>query len=49
MKWIVKPTEMGSPMRSFPMGVAIGKKGDAVYVADCRHHTMRRFSKKDYL
>ena len=30
------------------MGIAVEKKGDAVYMVDCRHHTMRKFSKKDF-
>ncbi|MCX6355067.1 MAG: 6-bladed beta-propeller, partial [Candidatus Aureabacteria bacterium] len=42
------PMEESQPMLSFPMGIVVEKKGEAVYVVDCRHHRICKFSKKDF-
>lgn len=43
-----KPIQGDEPFLKFPMGIAVQNKGDAVYVVDCRHHRIRRCSKRDF-
>ncbi len=43
-----KPISGGAPLLLFPMGIAVQKDGDAVYVVDCRNHRIRAASKKDF-
>ena len=45
---VLKPMEGAEPLISFPMGIAVEKKGEAIYVVDCRHHRIRKVSKKDF-
>ena len=44
----LKPMEGAEPLLSFPMGIAVGKDTDAVFVVDCRNHKIRKFSKIDF-
>ena len=43
-----RPAEGSGTLLEFPMGIAVQKDGDAVYVVDCRHHRVRKASKKDF-
>lgn len=45
---VLQPMEGGKPALQFPMGIAVEKKGDVVYVVDCRHHLIRKVSKRDF-
>jgi DNA-binding beta-propeller fold protein YncE len=45
---VLKPMEGNEPMLLFPMGIAVQKDGNEVYVVDCRHHGIRKASKKDF-
>lgn len=45
---VLKPMEVKEPLLSFPMGIAVEKDGRAIYVVDCRHHRIRKFSKADF-
>jgi len=45
---VLKPVEGVEPLLSFPMGIAVEKKGEAIYVVDCQHHRIRKVSKKDF-
>ena len=40
--------EGAEPLLSFPMGIAVQKDGSDIYVVDCRHHRIRKLSKKDF-
>jgi hypothetical protein len=44
----LKPMEESKPILSFPMGIAVEKKGEAICVVDCRNHMVRKMSKKDF-
>jgi sugar lactone lactonase YvrE len=45
---VLGPIEGDKPLLSFPMGIAVEKKGNAVYVVDCRNHRIRKVSKRDF-
>jgi len=45
---ILKPMQGDEPLLSFPMGITVVKRGQTVYVADCRHNRIRKFSKSDF-
>jgi len=45
---VLKPMEGAEPLLAFPMGIAVEKKGEAIYIVDCRHHRIRKASKKDF-
>jgi len=45
---VLKPMEGSEPLLSFPMGIAVEKTGEAVYVVDCQHHRIWKTSKKDF-
>lgn len=45
---VLKPMEGDKPLLSFPMGIAVEKDGGAVYIVDCRHHRIGKFSKGDF-
>jgi DNA-binding beta-propeller fold protein YncE len=46
---VLKPMEGAEPLLSFPMGVAVEKDGQAIYIVDCRHHRIQKFSKRDLI
>lgn len=43
---VLKPG--GDRQLQFPMGIAVDKTGDAVYIVDCRNHRIRKFSKGEF-
>ncbi|MDD5557600.1 MAG: DUF2298 domain-containing protein [bacterium] len=45
---VLAPREGAAPLLSFPMGIAVAKGGEALYVADCRNHMVRRFPVRDW-
>ena len=44
----LKLMEGAEPLLALPMGIAVQKDGNEVYVVDCRHHRIRKVSKKDF-
>jgi DNA-binding beta-propeller fold protein YncE len=45
---MLEPREGNKPLMRCPAGIALDPAGDGVYVADCRNHTVRKFSKSDF-
>jgi len=45
---VLKPVEGAEALLALPMGVAVEKKGEAIYVVDCRHHRIGKFVKGDF-
>jgi len=45
---VLKPMEGAEPLLAFPMGIAVEKKGEAIYVVDCQHHRIWKAAKKDF-
>jgi len=44
----LKPFDGGNPLLQFPMGIAVEKRGIALFIVDCHNHLIRKFSKQDF-
>ncbi len=45
---VLKPMSREKPLLQFPMGIAVDKGSETVYIVDCRNHMIRKFSKRDF-